>query len=108
VFDHDWDKAEAKIVARDAKFTGDGTVGTYTYVADVRLPRGEVIRATVKEPTIATNFWAPNIGDTVSVLVRPSDHKVKFDKDDPRLSAKAVIAAQDAAFKAIQDAPPGS
>ena len=62
----------------------------------------------MKEPTIATNFWAPDIGAAVSVLVRRKDQKVKFDKDDQRLSAKAVMDAQDAAFKAIQDSPPGS
>lgn len=108
MFDHDWDKAEATVVARDAQFTGDGSVATYTYVADVRLPSGEVIRATVKEPTIATDFWAPDVGATVSVLVRPSDHKVKFDKDDPRLSVKAFEAAKAAAFEAAQEGTPGS
>jgi hypothetical protein len=108
VFGHDWDKAEATVVARDAQFTGDGSVADYTYVADVQLPGGEVIRATLKEPTIATDFWAPDIGATVSVLVRRSDHKVKFDKDDPRLSVKAFDAAQEAAFKAAQNGTPGS
>ena len=37
MFGQDWDRAEATIVARDAKFSGDGSVATYTYVADVRL-----------------------------------------------------------------------
>lgn len=108
MFDDEWDKAEARIVARDGKTTGDGMVTNYTYVADVTLQTGEVLRATVKEPTIATDFWSPDIGATVSVLVRQHDHKVKFDKDDPRLSVKAYEAAKAAAFKAAQEGAPGS
>jgi hypothetical protein len=108
VFGQDWDKAEATIVARDAKFTGDGSVATYTYVADVRLPSGETFRATVHEPTIATDFWAPSVRDVVSVLVRPKDRKVKFDKDDPRLSVKAFHAAKKKAFEEAQRQPAGT
>jgi hypothetical protein len=108
VFGHGWDKAEATIVARDAQFTGDGSVATYTYVADVTLVSGEVFRATVHEPTIATDFWAPDIRAVVSVLVRPGDRKVKFDKDDERLSVKAVEAARRRAFEDIQRRPPGT
>jgi hypothetical protein len=100
VFGHGWDQAEATIVARDGKNTGDGMVTTYTYVADVRLATGETFRATVHEPTIATDFWPPNIGDVVSVLVKGKDRKVKFDKDDDRLSVKAYHAAKKAAFEA--------
>jgi hypothetical protein len=108
VFGQSWDKAEATIVARDAKFTGDGSVATYTYLADVRLSSGETFRATVHEPTIATDFWAPSIGDAVSVLVRSKDRKVKFDKDDDRLSVKAYHAAKKQAFENAQDQPAGS
>ncbi len=108
MFGRDWDKAEATIAARDAKFTGDGSTATYTYVADVRLPSGEVFRATVHEPTIATDFWSPNIGDVVSVLVRPKDRKVKFDKEDKRLSVKAYEAAKKQAFIDAQRQPSGT
>jgi hypothetical protein len=108
VFGQSWDKAEATIVARDAKFTGDGSVATYTYVADVRLASGEIFRATVNEPTIATDFWAPSIGDPVSVLVRSKDRKVKFDKDDERLSVKAFEANKKKAFEAAQQQPAGA
>jgi hypothetical protein len=108
VFGNDWDKAEATIVDRDAKFTGDGAVATSTYVADVRLVGGEMFRATVHEPTIATDFWAPDIGDEVSVLVRAKDRKVKFDKDDERLSVKAYHARKKQAFEAAQQQPPGT
>jgi hypothetical protein len=108
MFGRDWDNAEATIVARDADFTGDGTVADYTFVADVRLPSGETFRATVREPTIATDFWAPSIGDVVSVLVRPKDRKVKFDKDDPRLSVKAYDVGKNKAFAEAQQQPAGT
>jgi hypothetical protein len=108
MFGQDWEKAEATIVARDTKYNGDGSVSTYTFVADVRLPSGESFRATVHEPTIALDFWPPNNGDTVSVLVRPKDHKVKFDKDDDRISAKAFHAAQKRVFEDAQRQPAGT
>ena len=108
MFGHEWLNATARIVARDGKYSGDGMVVTYTYVADVRLPSGETFRATVSEPTIATDFWAPSVGDEVSVLVKSNDRKVKFDKDDPRLSAKAHEAAGRQAFQAAQAQPAGT
>jgi len=108
MFGQDWEKAEATIVDRVAKFTGDGSVATYTYAADVRLASGEVFRATVREPTIATDFWAPSIRDVVSVLVGSKDRKVKFDKDDKRLSVKAYEAARKSSFEASQQQPAGT
>jgi hypothetical protein len=105
VFGSEWDKAEATIVARDAKWSSDGSVATYTYVADVQLASGETFRATVHEPTIATDFWAPSIGDPASVLVRRKDRKVKFDKDDDRLSVKAFEKAKKKAFEDARDQP---
>lgn len=108
MFGSDWVKAEATIVARDSNFTGDGSVATHTFVADVALPDEQTLRATVNEPTIATDFWPPSIGDVVSVLVRSKDHKVKFDKDDDRISAKAFRAAQKRAFESAQQQPPGT
>ena len=108
MFGQSWDKAEATIVDRNAKFSGDGSVATYTYVADVRLPSGEMFRATIHEPTIATDFWAPSIRDVVSVLVRSKDRKVKFDKDDDRLSVKAYEAAKKKAFQDAQQQPAGT
>jgi hypothetical protein len=108
VFGQSWEKAEATIVARDAKFTGDGSVATYTYVADVRLSSGEMFRATIHEPTIATDFWAPSVRDVVSVLVKSKDRKVKFDKDDDRLSVKAYEAAKKKVFQDAQQQPAGT
>jgi hypothetical protein len=109
VFGQDWVKAEARIVARDTDYTGDGSVvASHTFVADVVLPNEEILRATVNEPMIATDFWPPSIGDVVSVLVRSKDHKVKFDKDDDRISAKAFREAQKRAFGSAQQQPPGT
>ena len=108
MFGQDWDRAEATIVARDAKFSGSGATATHTFVADVRLPSGETFRATVHEPNIATDFWPPDIGDVVSVLVKAKDRKVKFDKDDERLSVKAHHAAKKAAFGGVQQQPAGT
>jgi hypothetical protein len=108
MFGQGWDKAEATIIARDAKFTGDGSVATYTYAADVLLPTGETFRATIHEPTIATDFWAPSIRDVVSVLVKTKDRKVKFDKDDKRLSVKAYHAAKKQAFQDAKQQPAGT
>jgi len=100
MFGSRWEKAEATIVARLPKFTGDGTSPSYEFVADVRPVNGDpAFRATLKEPTIATDFWTPSIGDVVSVLVK-STGKVKFDKDDPRLSAKVFEARRKQAFEA--------
>ncbi len=108
MFGQDWVKAEARIVARDSDYTGDGSVASHTFVADVLLPNEETLRATVNEPTIATDCWPPSIGDVVSVLVRSRDHKVKFDKDDDRISAKAFREAQKRAFGAAQQQPLGT
>ncbi len=105
MFGRDWDKAEATIVDRTSKFTADGSVVVHTFLADVRLTSGETFRATIHEPTIATDFWAPSIRDVVSVLVRPKDRKVKFDKDDERLSVKAYEAGRKAAFEAAAQQP---
>jgi hypothetical protein len=108
MFGQDWDKAEATIVNRDAKFSGSGATATHTFVADVRLSSGESFRATVHEPNIATDFWPPGIGDVVSVLVKSKDRKVKFDMDDERLSVKAHHAAKKTAFGSVQQQPAGT
>jgi hypothetical protein len=108
MFGSSWDTGEATIVARNTKFTGDGTTATHEYVADIRPAEGAPFRATIHEPTIATDFWPPSIGDVVSVLIKSKDKKVKFDKDDERLSAKAFRTGRDLAFEAAQNQPVGS
>ena len=44
----------------------------------------------------------------VSVLVKSKDGKVKFDKDDERMSVKAYEAAKKQAFEKVQQQPAGS
>ena len=109
MFGHHWEPAEATIVLTHAKKTsGDGMVTIKEYVADVRRPGAEVFRATIQEPTIATSFWPPSIGDVVSVLVDAKNDKVKFDKDDPRLDAKTRMREQKDRFSAVGSEAPGS
>jgi hypothetical protein len=105
MFGSRWDKAEATILASMPKYGGDGTSPTYEFVAEVRPDSGApAFRATIKDPMIALDFWRPSVGDVVSVLVK-SNGKVKFDKDDPRMSVKAYEARRRESFKAalIQD-----
>jgi len=110
MFGHRWEPAEATIVLSHAKkTTGDGLVTINEYVVDVSPTGGQVFRATVQEPTIATNFWPPSVGEVVGVLVDAKSGKVKFDKDDPRTDAKQRRADRNRHFEAVaQDAPAGS
>jgi hypothetical protein len=87
------------------KVSGDGSVTIYEFVADVTPSSGIPFRATIQEPGISTHFWAPNNGDQVAVLVDVERAKVKFDKDDPRVDSRAVIAAQKASFERLQNGP---
>lgn len=103
VFGSHWDKAEATIVARQPKYSGDGSSAGFEFVADIRLESGAAFRATIREPTIATDFWAPGIGDTVSVLVKSKDGKVKFDKDDRQISVKAYEQDRQRGFDAVRN-----
>jgi hypothetical protein len=106
MFGGNWDKGDATIVARNAKFSGDGSSPSYEFIADVRPPNAAPFRATIKPPTIATDFWPPDVGAVVSVLIKAKDGKVKFDKDDARLSVKAYERARDEAFEATKRLPP--
>ncbi len=108
MFGANWDRGEATIVARNAKYSSDGSVATYEFVADVSPIDAPPFRATIHEPTIATDFWAPSIGDVVSVLIKSKDSKVKFDKDDERLSVKAYEARTKQAFVDVQNQPLGT
>ena len=109
MFGRDWERAEAVIVMRHVKkTTGDGSVVIYEYVADIAPSSGAPFRATVQEPGIATNFWPPSMGDHVSVLINEDRDKVKFDKDDPRIDAKARMAEQKRMFEAACVQAPGT
>lgn len=111
MFGHDWEKGEATIVARNnanRSTSGDGLTTDYEFVADVRPAKGRVFRATIQTPVIATNFWAPDVGDQVLVLIDAKHGKVKFDKDDPRIDYKARKAARNARFDQTANAAPGT
>ena len=108
MFGASWDHGEATIVARSAKYSSDGSTATHEFVADIRPSEAAPFRATIHEPTIATDFWPPNVGDVVSVLIKSKDNKVKFDKDDQRLSVKAYEARTKQAFADVQNQPLGT
>ncbi len=108
MFGASWDRGEATIVARNAKYSGSGSTATYEFVADIHPTDAAPFRATIHEPTIATDFWPPNVGDVVSVLIKSKDNKVKFDKDDQRLSVKAYEARTKQAFAEMQNRPLGT
>jgi hypothetical protein len=103
MFGSRWDKGEATIVARNAlsSHSSDGTP-VYEFVGDVRVADRSPFRATIQTPRIATDFWDPRPRDVVGVLVRLKDSKVKFDKDDARLSFKAYQARQKQAFDDVK------
>jgi hypothetical protein len=109
VFGHDWQPATAKIVAVHVKSTsGDGLVSIREFAADVTPASGApTFRALIQEPRIATDFWAPSEGDVVHVQADVRRTKARFDKDDPRISAKAQERAADAQFEATLHQPPG-
>ncbi len=91
---HHWTPAQGTIVASHVvKTTGDGMVSRREYVVDVRTTQGEVFRAKVEEPRIATDFVPPSVGADVRVDFDAASHQVRFDKDDPSLSRKAMKKA---------------
>lgn len=111
MFGHDWDKGEATIVARNKvnrSTSGDGLTNDFDFVADVRPAKGTVFRTTIHTPVIATNFWPPDVGDKVLVLIDAKHGKVKFDKDDERIDYKARRAARNAKFEHTANAAPGT
>jgi hypothetical protein len=109
MFGKHWTPAQGTVVdRRSAKTTGDGMVTIYEYVVDVRTAQGELFRAQVDEPRIATNFRAPSVGDVVAVEIDEGSHKVRFDKDDPALSMKAQKQVRSDAFDRTLMQPPGT
>lgn len=100
---------EATIVDKRVKSTsGDGCVTISEYVADVHVPGEEPYRCVMQEPFIATNFWSPDIGNTVRVHANAKDHTASFDKDDPQLNAKLREQADKQHFEASARDLPGS
>jgi len=107
VFGRSWQDGEATIVdVRTKKTSGDGMVSIHEFVADVRVAGASPFRTVMQEPAIATNFWAPSIGQIVRVHADVKRRKAKFDKGDPAVDAKAQQAAAEERFAASADAPP--
>jgi hypothetical protein len=109
MFGKHWISAQGTVVAsRASSTTGDGTVSIYEFVVDVRTPDGEVFRAKVEEPRIATDFKDPSVGDVVDVEFDPKSRKVRFDKDDPALSWKAYKKSRRDSFEDTLAQAPGT
>lgn len=108
MFGKHWTGARGTIVDRKASWTGDGMVADYDFVVDVTTPSGEVFRAKVPTPRIATDFRDPSIGETVAVEYDAESKKVRFDKEDPQLSMKAFRRSRETSFDASLNAPAGT
>ncbi len=109
MFGHDWQPGLATIVdSRIKSASGDGKAMRREYVADITGADWATFRATIQEPTIATDFWTPSVGAQVQVLVDRKSQKVKFDKSDPQLSYKARERAEKQRFDDAAQSPPGS
>lgn len=97
----DWESAEATIVlVHIKKVSSDGLTPTREWIADVRRGDGSVIRVEVGEPRWVTDFWPPDAGAVVRVLVDPRSGEVRFDvKNDPRLSVRGQDRLKAQAFR---------
>lgn len=102
-----WQKAECLVVARDVASVTDGSID-YRYVVEVYPENEDAFRAVARLPFIATDFWSPNVGQTVGVEFNAKSHIVRFDRHDPRLSAKAYEQARRSSFDATVRAEPGT
>jgi hypothetical protein len=109
MFGRQWVSAQGTIVAtRLVSVSGDGTVSTTEFVADVRTAEGETFRAKVGEPRIVNDFKAPIVGAVVRVEFDAKSRKVRFDKSDPALSWKAYEKDRKTAFDDTIAQTPGS
>ena len=96
-----WESAEATILAVTiTRVSSDGLTPTRTWAAEVRKADGTAFRARIDEPRWVTDFWPPDVGDTVAVQVEARSSRVRFDvRNDPRLSMKGRDRAQAQAFR---------
>jgi len=109
MFGKHWTAAQGHVVdKRTVRTTGDGLVSLYEFVVDVTTGSGEVFRAKVGEPRIATNFIDPSVGMTVRVEYDEKSRDVRFDKDDPQLSRKALKQNRNSGFDDVLHQPAGT
>lgn len=100
---------EATIVDKRVKgASADGRAIICEYVADVHVPGEEPYRCVMQEPFIATNFWSPDVGNTVRVHANVKNRTASFDKDDPQVNAKLREQAAKQHFEASARDLPGS
>ncbi|MCW2626434.1 MAG: hypothetical protein JWR48_3156 [Mycobacterium sp.] len=110
MFGHDWESAEATIIAESlltswSRGTGDATV-PHEYVADVR-PEGEApFRATFHEPLMHGHSEHPRPGEVVNVLFDAKSHNVKL-APEYTTSPRQVEHERAQSFKTTADALPG-
>jgi|HubBroStandDraft_1064217.scaffolds.fasta_scaffold03452_3 hypothetical protein len=117
MFGHEWEKADGTIVAaRQLNDHGSyENAEVWEFVIDVRplgQPHAEPItRAQVHQPRGDQQFWAPSVGDEVTVEI-DKDGKVRFDRHDPRISyyehRKAERQWEKDRFNAALEQPPGT
>lgn len=109
MFMKNWQPAQATIVLVHIKrVSSDGQTPTREWAADVRSADGSVRRAKISEPRWVTDFWPPDAGAVVDVLVAESTGAVRFDMRDRQLSARGQkkLAAEAFAAKLREQAWP--
>jgi hypothetical protein len=101
MFSKKWQPASATIVlVHIVRVSSDGLTPTRAWAADVREADGTVRRARIGEPRWVIDFWPPDAGAVVAVLVHRRSRSVRFDMRDPQLSAKGQKRLAAEAFAA--------
>ncbi len=88
---HDWQPAQATIVDVHIK-SASGDTATREFLADVQPVDGAPFRATIQEPNLAIDFWAPERGDVVKVLIDPQLPEGQVRQERPDRRAAEVTA----------------
>jgi len=100
-FGRKWIKTEGTVLATRVVSAGpNNTAVVLEFVVEVHPEGGPAFKAKVGQPYISTNFWKPDVGEAVGVEYDDKSKRVRFDKSDPRLSARARLAAAKARFDA--------
>lgn len=101
----DGESGEATILLVNiTRVSSDGLTPTREWAAEVRRADGTTFRAKINEPRWVTDFWPPDAGDVVKVLIDPQTLTVRFDtKNDPRLSVKGRDRLQADRFRKLLD-----
>jgi hypothetical protein len=110
MFGHDWEPAQATIVAVRHVPTGFSTTGYVAeFVADIHPEGGlATFRATFKGPHRSMNFRTPDVGEVIAVRVDSKSGEVKIDPSDPGVRLDAAREREQEEFDALAAAPPGS